>query len=99
MSLIFRKFKTGEWLQLVGCLLLVTAQVWLDLKLPDYMARITTLLQTSGSDVSGVWNAGGYMLLCALGSLVCAVSVGFFAARIGKPHLGQVPLTGSSHMA
>jgi ATP-binding cassette subfamily B protein len=29
-----------------------------------------------------IWTAGGYMLLCALGSLAGAIVVGFFAARI-----------------
>jgi ATP-binding cassette subfamily B protein len=61
----------------------IVTQVWLDLKLPDYMNEITRLVQTPGSAMSAVWLAGGYMILCTLGSLVAAVIVGFFAARIG----------------
>ena len=57
-------------------------QVWLDLKLPDYMSEITVLVQTKGSAMSEIWKAGGYMLLCALGSLVSSCVVGFFVARI-----------------
>lgn len=46
------------------------------------MAEITTLVQTEGSEMSEVWTAGGWMLLCALGSMMLAVIVGYFAARL-----------------
>ena len=61
----------------------IVTQVWLDLKLPDYMSDITKLVQTPGSAMSDIWLTGGYMVLCTLGSLVAAIIVGFFAARIG----------------
>jgi len=64
-------------------LMFIVAQVWLDLKLPDYMNEITILVRTPGSAIMDVWVTGGYMLLCTLGSLVAAIIVGFFAARIG----------------
>lgn len=82
MLKIFKYFKAKEWLQVGVSLLFIVAQVWLDLKLPDYMAKITQLVQTPGSQMSEIWSAGGYMLLCALGSLMAAIIVGFFAARI-----------------
>lgn len=63
-------------------LIFITAQVWLDLKLPDYMSEITKLTQAPGSAMKDIWLNGGYMLLCALGSLVAAVIVGYFAAKI-----------------
>lgn len=83
MSLLFKKLKAQEWLYVACCLVLVTLQVFLDLKLPDYMSRITTLVQTPGSALADVWAQGGKMLLCAFGSLVASVIVGFFAARLG----------------
>lgn len=57
------------------------AQVWLDLKLPDYMSTITRLVQTPGSAMSEIWKQGGFMLLYALGSVASAIIVGFFAAH------------------
>ncbi|EGC91353.1 ABC transporter, ATP-binding protein [Turicibacter sp. HGF1] len=60
----------------------IVTQVWLDLKLPDYMSEITRLVQTEGSAMGDIWVQGSYMLFCALGSLISAVIVGFFAARI-----------------
>lgn len=52
------------------------------MKAPDYMAEITTLVQTPDSAIGDIWLAGAKMLLCTLGSLLSAVIVGFFAARI-----------------
>lgn len=73
--------------QQVGFILLsvvcIVLQVWLDLKLPDYMSEITLLVQTEGSEMSEILKNGGFMILCALGSMASAVVVGFFASRIG----------------
>jgi len=79
---IFKYLKPGEWFLAFISLIFIIAQVWLDLKSPDYMAEITVLVQTPGSPLSGIWRAGGMMLLCTLGSLTASVIVGFFAARI-----------------
>ena len=83
MAKILKYLKPKEWLMAGISLIFIVAQVWLDLKLPDYMSEITTLTQTPGSAMGDIWLNGGYMLLCALGSLVAAMVVGFFAARIG----------------
>jgi len=82
MLKILRRLNGKEWAQAGLSLLFIVAQVWLDLKLPDYMSDITRLTQTEGSAMADIWTAGGYMLLCALGSLAASVIVGFFAARI-----------------
>lgn len=82
MLKIFKYLKPKEWLMAGFSLIFIVAQVWLDLKLPDYMSAITRLTQTEGSAMSDIWLNGGYMLLCALGSLVGAIIVGYFAARI-----------------
>jgi ATP-binding cassette subfamily B multidrug efflux pump len=82
MIRIFKYLNPKEWLMAVFSLIFVVAQVWLDLKSPDYMSEITMLVQTPGSAMSDIWLAGGKMLLCTLGSLAAAVIVGFLAARI-----------------
>lgn len=64
------------------CIAFIVAQVWLDLKLPDYMKEITALVQTPGSAMKDVLTAGGKMMLCAFGSLATAVIVGYFAAKV-----------------
>lgn len=82
MLKLFKHFKSREWCMIAACLILVVAQVWLDLRLPDYMTDITRLVQTEGSEMAQVLRAGGKMLLCALGSLGTAVLTGFLASRI-----------------
>ncbi len=63
-------------------LVFIVAQVWLDLKMPDYMSTITTLVETPGSEISEILLNGGYMLLCAVGSMAAAMITGFFAAKV-----------------
>ncbi|MHB1154776.1 MAG: ABC transporter ATP-binding protein [Eubacteriales bacterium] len=82
MIKIFKHLKYKEWIFAFISLIFIVTQVWLDLKLPDYMSEITMLIQTPGSTVGQILNSGEYMLLCALGSVVSAIVVGFFAARI-----------------
>lgn len=82
MLRIFKYLRPNQWLQAGISLVFIVAQVWLDLKLPDYMAQITVLVQTPGSALNEIWIAGGWMLLCAIGSLLSAFVVGYFAARI-----------------
>ena len=71
-----------EKTMIVGVFLTTMAQVWLELKMPDYMSEITRLVQTSGSLMRDIWYAGGMMLLCALGSMVATMCSGFLCARI-----------------
>lgn len=82
MLKIFKYLKPKEWTLIVASIVFIVGQVWLDLKLPDYMSKITTLVQTEGSKTSEIWSAGGKMLLCALGSMILAVIVGYFAAKV-----------------
>lgn len=64
------------------CLIFIVFQVWLDLKLPDFMSEITRLIETKGSKMSDILIQGGFMLLCALGSLISSFIVGYFAAKV-----------------
>lgn len=82
MLKILKYLKPKEWLMAGISLIFIVSQVWLDLRLPEYMQKITTLTQTPGSEMSDIWINGAYMLFCALGSLICAVIVGYFAAKI-----------------
>ena len=82
MLKIFKNFKGKEWILLIISIAFVVSQVWLDLKLPDYMSEITQLVQTPGSEMSEILTSGGWMLLCALGSLVASIIVAALAAKI-----------------
>ena len=82
MLRILKYLRKQEWLMICCSLLFIVGQVWLKLKIPDYMSEITTLVQTEGSALSDIIAEGVSMLLCALGSLISAFVVGFFAAKI-----------------
>lgn len=82
MIKIFKHLQGKDWLLIMCSLVFIIAQVWLDLKLPDYMYEITMLVQTEGSKLSEVLVQGGYMILCAVGSMIAAMITGFFAAKV-----------------
>ena len=84
MFKLIKKLGKKELLYVLISALLIVFQVWLDLKLPAYMNNITTLLQTEGSKVKDLFNPGSKMLLCALGSLVSSIVVGYFVANVAS---------------
>ena len=82
MLKLLKDFNKKDWLIVLGALILIVFQVWLDLKLPDYMSNITVLVQTKGSNMNEILREGGYMVLCAAGSLVAAMLVGYLTSFI-----------------
>lgn len=82
MFKILKRLRKKDVLLILICSILIIIQVWLDLKLPDYMSQITQLVQSEGSSMNDILIEGGKMMLCALGSLAAAVLVGFFASYI-----------------
>ncbi len=63
------------------CIAFIAAQVWLDMTMPEYMSRITVLIEALGSAMSEIWRVGGIMLLCALGSLTTLCITAVFPRR------------------
>ena len=82
MIKLLKNLGRKEWMLALICLVLIVGQVWLELKMPDYMSEITVLVQTEGSEMSEILKNGAYMIACALGSLLSAVIVGYFASNI-----------------
>lgn len=82
MFKLFKNFTKKDYLLIFISLIFILVQVWLDLKLPDYMSEITKLVQTEGSKMSAILENGGYMLLCAFGSLLSAVLVGYISSNV-----------------
>ncbi|MGN0162385.1 MAG: ABC transporter ATP-binding protein [Candidatus Ornithomonoglobus sp.] len=82
MLKVFKYIAKRQWIYIAFSIIFIVVQVWLDLKLPDYMSAITTLVQTEGSAMSDILAQGGYMMLCALGSVASSVIVGYFAAKV-----------------
>lgn len=82
MIKLLKNLGKKEWALAIVCFILIIGQVWLELKMPDYMSEITVLVQTEGSHMSEIIKNGAYMLGCALGSLISAVIVGYFVSGI-----------------
>ena len=83
MLKVLKTLKWREWLYAAVAVGFIVLQVWLDLKMPDYMSQITQLaVMGDAANMPEIWKNGGLMLACALGSAVSSVAVGFFAARI-----------------
>ena len=84
MFRLVKKFKKKDVSIVLVCLALISFQVWLDLKLPDYMSTITSLLQQESTQIKDILEQGVYMLLCAGGSLVSAIIVGYLASLLSS---------------
>ena len=82
MFKLLKKLRKRDVIYIFICIIFVATQVWLELKLPDYMSNITRLVQTEGSTMAEILKQGGYMMACALGSLITSVIVGYFAAYV-----------------
>ncbi len=82
MFKLLKNIGLKEWLLTLVVFVLIFGQVWLELKMPDYMSEITVLVQTEGSEMKDIIKNGGAMLGCALGSLVLAVFTGYIVSYI-----------------
>lgn len=84
MLKLLKKFKKKEWFLSFIALLLIIVEVWLELKMPDYMSEITKLVQTEGSKMADIITNGSWMIGCALGSLIAAIIVGYIVANVAS---------------
>ena len=83
MSKLFKYLPKKDIAFIILTIILIVVQVWLDLKIPEFMSEITKYVQTEGSNISDIINTGIKMLLCSLGSLLTAIGIGYFAAYTG----------------
>lgn len=86
MLKILKRMNAKEVTMIILAIAFVCLNVFLDLKIPDYMSDITKLLSTQGTKAKDIfaWNfdaPGMRMILLSLGSFASSVIVGFFAAR------------------
>ena len=84
MLKLLKKLNKRDYLFIFISFLLIFAQVWLELKMPDYMSEITVLVKTEGANIGEILKNGGYMLLCAFGSLVAAVITGYIISKLSS---------------
>lgn len=79
--MILRYLRNKDWLMLCACIALIAGQVYLDLRIPEFMSDITDHLQM-GTATDIIVRDGVRMLACALASFAMAVGTVVFAARV-----------------
>lgn len=82
MIQLIKRTNTKERLLVLASVLFIVGQVWMDLKVPDYMSQITTLLQRPGTAINELLKPGSWMILLSLMSFVFSSIVGLFAAKL-----------------
>ena len=80
MLKLLKNMRRREALMTLFCLVFVVGQVYFDLRLPDYMTELTTLIKTSGG-TADILNVGLKMLGCTAVSAALAIICGFLAAK------------------
>ena len=81
MIKLFKRMRRKEARMALLCAVLVVGQVWFELRLPDYMTQLTTLIKTPGTVTADILSVGGQMLLVTLGSAILSIGCGFLAAK------------------
>lgn len=82
MRTTFKNLQKKDIFFILICAVLVVAQVWLELKMPDYTQKLTELVSSGNADMDAVLRNGGKMLLCAVLSMGAAIVCGFFASHV-----------------
>ena len=84
MISLFKNLKKKDWCLISITIALIVAQVWLELKMPDYTKGLTTLVQSGNANMSEVWKNGGLMLACAGGSLISAIICSILISNVAS---------------
>ena len=82
MIRLFKNFEKKDLIIILTIIVLVAFSVFLDLRMPEYMSEITRLVQTETSTMNEILIAGAHMIICAVGSLVCTIVVGYFSSLL-----------------
>ena len=60
----------------------ITAQVVLELTVPDYMSNITKLVNTKGSSLEEIFACGKMMILFSLLAFVCSIISKYYSSKL-----------------
>lgn len=82
MLKLFRNLTKKDICLFLVAVVFIILGVNLELTMPDYMSKITMLVQTEGSKMSEILLNGGYMLACAFGSMLISILVGYLIAKV-----------------
>ena len=79
------KFVFNKWYFLLLTAISIIGQCYLQLMLPEYMGKITSLIMSDAEDkITQIWINGGWMMLISVGVIICCISQHFFGARVSS---------------
>ena len=83
MIKLLKSFEKKELLFILICIIFIVIQVILDLRIPDYMANITKIVQSEGQ-ANAILNEGLKMMFVAFLSLGTSFIVGYLATYLAS---------------
>ena len=83
MLKLLKNLKSKELIFIIFSIVFIILQVYLELKIPEYMSTITGLLQIEGTKIDSILSNGMFMLLCSFGSLILSGLVCYLASYVG----------------
>lgn len=86
MIKLFKRLTAREVSMIVLSVLFTCLTVYLELEVPTYISTITELLQMPGTGLTDLWEPGLKMVGLSFSSLLSAILVGFFAARLAASY-------------
>ena len=86
MKHIVKHFPKQSWLYVLLNAVCILVQVFLELKMPDYMSDITELIVQPEPDMKEIWLAGSKMLFCAIAALILAAAIHMIAAKVAADY-------------
>lgn len=84
MLKLLKYFRKRDLFFVLGCVVFMVGNVYLELKIPDYMQNILQLLGTNQIEIKDILTNGGFMVLFAVGSALCAIIGNFFSSIIAS---------------
>ena len=79
--MILKYLNPKQWVLVCVCAILIAIQVYLDLRIPEYMNAMTDAI-LDGTAKELMWNYGAGMAVCTLVSLAVSLVAGYIAAYV-----------------
>ena len=84
MLKILKQLNRKDYIIILSCILFIILQVYLDLRIPEYMSTITKLIESSNTKIISILKEGFWMLLCTFGSLLSMIIVGYLTSYLSS---------------
>ena len=84
MLKILKQLNKKDYCLIILCIIFIVFQVYLDLKIPEYMSTITKLIESNNTKILSIIKEGLWMLLCTFGSLTSMIIVGYITSYLAS---------------